>query len=82
MRVHDSKAYRKMDVTRERIRCILELREILSTITQPIKSNNILNQSLDNHLLHHVNGIYPAENNYFLKREKSIAKHRPERDSR
>ena len=29
MRVRDSQAYRKMDVTRERISCILELREIL-----------------------------------------------------
>ena len=29
MRVHDSQAYTKMDVTRERISCILELREIL-----------------------------------------------------
>ena len=29
MRVHDSQAYRKMDVTRERIDRILELREIL-----------------------------------------------------
>ena len=29
MRVHDLQAYRKMDVTRERISCILELREIL-----------------------------------------------------
>ena len=29
MRVHDSQAYRKMDVTRERISCILELRETL-----------------------------------------------------
>ena len=29
MRVHDSQAYRKMDVTRERICRILELREIL-----------------------------------------------------
>ena len=29
MRVHDSQAYRKMDVTRERISRILELREIL-----------------------------------------------------
>ena len=29
MRVHDSQAYRKMDVTRERISCILELTEIL-----------------------------------------------------
>ena len=29
MRVHDSQAYREMDVTRERISRILELREIL-----------------------------------------------------
>ena len=29
MRVHDSQAYRKMDVTRERISRILELRKIL-----------------------------------------------------
>ena len=31
MRVHYSQAYRKMDVTRERISCILELREILQS---------------------------------------------------
>ena len=32
VRVHDSKAYRKMDVTRERISRIFELREILLSI--------------------------------------------------
>ena len=32
MRIHDSQAYRKMDVTRERISRILELREILLSI--------------------------------------------------
>ena len=32
VRVHDSQAYRKMDMTRERISCILELREILLSI--------------------------------------------------
>ena len=32
MRVHDSQAYRKTDVTRERISRILELREILLSI--------------------------------------------------
>ena len=32
MRVHDSQAYRKMDVTRERICRILELREILLSV--------------------------------------------------
>ena len=32
MKVHDSQAYRKMDVTREHISRILELREILLSI--------------------------------------------------
>ena len=32
MRVHDSQAYRKMDVARERISRILELREILLSL--------------------------------------------------
>ena len=32
VRVHDSQAYRKMDVTRERISRTLELREILLSI--------------------------------------------------
>ena len=32
VRVHDSQAYRKMDVTRECISCILELKEILLSI--------------------------------------------------
>ena len=32
MRVHDSQAYRKMDVTKERISRILELREMLLSI--------------------------------------------------
>ena len=32
MRVHDSQAYRKMDVTRERISRIMEVREILWSI--------------------------------------------------
>ena len=32
MRAQDSQAYRKMDVTRERISCVLELREILVSV--------------------------------------------------
>ena len=32
MRVHDSQTYRKMDVTRERVSRILELREILLSL--------------------------------------------------
>ena len=44
MRVHNSQAYRKMDVTRERINCILVLREILLSL-QPgfsLVNRNIL----------------------------------------
>ena len=40
MRVHDSQAYRKMDVTRERISCILELREILLSIQTDFSTVN------------------------------------------
>ena len=32
MRVHDSQACRKMDVTKERIGCLMELREILLSV--------------------------------------------------
>ena len=32
VRVHDSQVYRKMDVTRERISCILEPKEILLSL--------------------------------------------------
>ena len=39
MRVHDSQAYRKMDVTRERISRILELREILLSIRLTFSRN-------------------------------------------
>ena len=44
VRVHDSQAYRKMDVTRERISRILELREILLSIqytnNKQVKNSN------------------------------------------
>ena len=39
VRVHDSQAYRKMDVTRERISRILELREILLSIRLTFSRN-------------------------------------------
>ena len=41
MRVHDSQAYRKMDVTRERISRILELREILLSIKTGFSNVNV-----------------------------------------
>ena len=40
MRVHDPKAYRKMNVTRERIRCILEWLEILLPFQTGLKLVN------------------------------------------
>ena len=40
VRVHDSKTYRKMDVTRERISRILELREILPSFQTGFKLVN------------------------------------------
>ena len=57
-----------------------------ATITQPIKSNNISNESLDNYLLNHVNKIYKSRHyfiiNFFFKRVESMTRHGPERDSR
>ena len=41
MRVHDSQAYRKMDVTRERISRILELREILLSFQTGLNLVNV-----------------------------------------
>ena len=40
MRVHDSQAYRKVDVTKERISRILELREILLSIQTGFSLDN------------------------------------------
>ena len=37
VKVHDSQAYRKIDVTRERISRILDLREILLSIQLPLE---------------------------------------------
>ena len=41
MRVHDSQAYRKMDVTRERINRIFELREILLSFQTGFSSGHM-----------------------------------------
>ena len=41
MRVHDSQAYRKMDVTRERISHILEPREIVLSFQTGFKNSTV-----------------------------------------
>ena len=41
MSIHESQAYRKMDVARERISRILELREILLSFRTGTKTNNL-----------------------------------------
>ena len=46
MRVHDSQAYRKMFVTRERISRILELREILLSIETDFSFVNAADHSI------------------------------------
>ena len=43
MRVHDSHAYRKIDVTRERIRRMLETREILLSFQTGFNLVNVPN---------------------------------------
>ena len=56
MRVHDSHAYRKMDVTRERISHIMELREILSFQT----GFNLVNASVVCAILASISGLEPS----------------------
>ena len=57
MRVHDSQAYRKMDVTRERISRILELREILlSTKT----GFSLVNAAFVCAILESISGLEPS----------------------
>ena len=61
VRVHDSQAYRKMDVTRESISRILELREILLSIQTGF---NLVNAAVACAILLSCSGLepsYPAE---------------------
>ena len=53
MRVHDPQAYRKMDVTRECISCILELRGILSLKT----GFNLVNVAVVCAILESISGL-------------------------
>ena len=57
MRVHDSQAYRKMDVTRERISRILELREILLSIQTSL---SLVNAAVVCATLESISGLEPS----------------------
>ena len=54
MRVHDSQAYRKMDVTRERISRFLELREILMSFKTGL---NLVNAAVVCAILESISGL-------------------------
>ena len=57
MRVHDSQAYRKMDVTRECISCILELREILLSFQSGFSLVNVV---VVYAILESISGLEPS----------------------
>ena len=57
MRVHDSQAYKKMDVTRERISRILELREILQSFETGF---SLVNAAVVCAVLESVSGLEPS----------------------
>ena len=57
MRVHDSQAYRKMGVTRERIRHTLELREILLSFHTGF---NLVNVAVVCAILESISGLDPS----------------------
>ena len=59
MRVHDSQAYRKMDVTRERMSRILELREILLSFQTGL---SLVNAAVVYAILEIVNATYTSSN--------------------
>ena len=57
VRVHDSQAYRKMDVKRERISRILELREILLSIETGFR---LVNAVVVCAILESISGFEPS----------------------
>ena len=57
VKVHDSQAYRKMDVTRERITRILELREMLLSFQT---GYNLLNADIVRDILESISGLEPS----------------------
>ena len=58
MRVHDSQAYRKMDVTRNHISRILELREILMSIQTGF--NLVIPHNVACAILESISGLEPS----------------------
>ena len=57
MRVHDSQAYRKMDMTREHISLILELRDILLSFKTGI---SLVNAAVVCAILESISGLEPS----------------------
>ena len=57
MRVHDSQAYKKIDVTRERISGILELREILLSFQTGF---SLVNAAVVCAILENISGLGPS----------------------
>ena len=57
MRVHDSQAYRKMDVTRARISRTLELREILLSFQTGF---NLVSAAVVYAILESISGLEPS----------------------
>ena len=57
MKIHDSQAYRKMDVTRERISCISELREILLSFQTGL---GLVNAAVVCAILESISGLEPS----------------------
>ena len=57
VRVHDSQAYRKMNMTRERISRILELREILLSIQTGF---GLVNAAVGCAILEGISGLEPS----------------------
>ena len=57
MRVYDSQAYRKMDVTRERISRILEMKEILQSFQTGF---NLVNAAVVCVILESISGLEPS----------------------
>ena len=57
MRVHNSQAYRKMDVARERMSRVLELREILLSFQTGF---NLVNAAVVHAILASISGLEPS----------------------
>ena len=57
MRVNDSQANMKMDVTRERISCILELREMLLSFQTGV---NLVDAAVVCAILESISGLEPS----------------------